>query len=109
MILSLGCTVSLCAFMSLIIGLRLSFRRLPSTDGLEKKNVGILLLAPTLQGLRITFHCKIEQRESPRQDMLNENQYIPTQASTAAFSLTMKFKVCEVLKRQRKTSVNVFL
>lgn len=28
------------------------------------KNVGILLLVPTSQGLRITHHCKIEQREA---------------------------------------------
>ena len=30
----------------------------------KKKNVGILLLVPTSQGLRITHHCKIEQREA---------------------------------------------
>lgn len=29
-----------------------------------QKNVGILLLVPTSQGLRITHHCKIEQREA---------------------------------------------
>ncbi len=44
--------------------LSLFFRRLPSAVASTKKNVGILLLAPTVRGLRITFYCKIEQREA---------------------------------------------
>ena len=36
----------------------------------NRKNVGILLLAPTIQGSRIAATCKIEQREYPRQNIL---------------------------------------
>ncbi len=75
----------------------------------KKKNVGILLLVPTSQGLRITHHCKIEQREAHAVLLLMLYQYTLTQTFTAAFSLTMVIKSCEVLRCQRKTSVNVFL
>ena len=71
--------------------------------------MGILLLAPTIQGLRITHHCKIEQREAHAVISLMLYQYTLTQTFTVAFSLTMVIKSCEVLNRQRKTSVNVFL
>ena len=41
-------------------------RRLPNCGAFKKKNVGILLLAPTVQGLRIALCRMIEQRENPR-------------------------------------------
>jgi len=78
----------------------------PPRQYYKKKNVGILSLAPTLHGLRIANICKIEQRESPRVCMFKT--ICKTQTSTIAF-FDRCFKVSEVLKRQRKTSVNVFL
>ena len=61
----------------------------------HKKNVGILLLAPTLQGLRIANICKIEQRETHAVLLLIHYQCTLTQIFTAAFSLTDVPKVAK--------------
>ncbi|MBR5984032.1 MAG: hypothetical protein IK025_10000 [Bacteroidales bacterium] len=57
--------------------------------------MGILLLAPTLQGLRIANICKIEQREAHAVILLINYQCTLTQTFTVAFSLTDVPKVAK--------------
>ena len=64
------------------------FRRFPTTVSTKKKNVGILLLVPTVRGSRIAHTRKIEQREAHAVILLIYYQYTLTQTSTVAFSLT---------------------
>ena len=70
--------------------------------------MGILSLAPTNHGSRIAFICKIEQREAHAVFYWLLTIYNNADIHRCFF-FDRWFKICEILARQRKTSVNVFL